>query len=198
MSKVNNKGATISVGSTGIHGERAEDDFYATQPKTVKSLLDVFPLKGSVLEPSCGMGHISEVLKEYYPNQEVISTDLTYRGYGEGNIDFLTHDYNRKFDNIITNPPFSLAKEFVEKGLEITNDKVIMLLKIQFLEGQARKDFLMNSPLKYIYVFSARQSTLKNGLELNPLNNKPWSTTLLLAWFIWEKGYEGEPIIRWL
>jgi predicted RNA methylase len=197
MGTVNNRGSSISVGGKGIN-DRAEDDFYATQSKTTKVLLDVLKLNGSILEPACGDGHISEVLKEYYPNQEIISTDLVYRDYGEGNIDFITHDYERKFDNVITNPPFSLAKEFVEKGLELSNDKVIMLLKIQFLESSKRKEFLINSPLKYIYVFSERQSTLKDGLELNPLNNKPWSTTLLLAWFVWEKGYVGDPIVKWL
>lgn len=144
------------------------------------------------------MGHISEVLKEYYPNQEVVSTDLTYRNYGVGDIDFLTHNYGRNFDNIITNPPFSLAMEFVERGLEITSKNVIMLLKIQFLESKSRKEFFKRNPPKYIYVFSDRQSTLKDGLELNPLNNRPWSTTLLLAWFVWEKDFHGEPTVRWL
>lgn len=99
---------------------------------------------------------------------------------------------------MITNPPFKYAKEFVGRALQISNKYVIMLLKIQFLESKIRKEFLVNSPLKYIYVFSERQSTLKDGLEINPMNNKPWSTTLLLAWFIWEVGYEGEPVVRWL
>ena len=27
---------------------------------------------------------------------------------------------------------------------------------------------------------------------------KKWSSTMCFAWFIFEKGYEGEPIIRWL
>lgn len=197
MNNLHNRGASISTGGKGVN-DRANDDFYATQSKTVKSLLDVFTLKGNILEPACGMGHISKVLEEYYPSQEIVSTDLVYRGFGEGNIDFLTYDYGRKFDNIITNPPFSLSKEFLEKSLELSNDKVILLLKIQFLESSKRKEILKNSPLKYIYVFSERQSTLKDGLELNPTNNKPWTTTLCLAWFIWEKGYTGEPIVRWL
>lgn len=197
MNNLHNRGASIGTGGKGTN-ERANDDFYATQSKTVKSLLDNFTLNGSILEPACGMGHISKVLQEYYPDQEIISTDLVYRGFGEGDIDFITHDYGRKFDNIITNPPFSLSKEFLEKSLEIANDKVILLLKIQFLESSKRKDLLKKSPLKYIYVFSERQSTLKDGLELNPTNNKPWTTTLCLAWFIWEKGYTGEPIVRWL
>lgn len=192
-----NKGASFSTGGKGIH-DRADGDFYATQSKTTEALLNRLKLNGSILEPACGMGHISEVLRKYYPNQEIVSTDLYDRNYGEIGIDFLTCNYGRKFDNIITNPPFSLAKEFVEKGLELVNDKVILLLKIQFLESKSRKEFLENSPLKYIYIFSERQSTLKDGLELNPLTNKAWSTTLLLAWFIWEKGYNGEPIVRWL
>lgn len=51
----------------GIHGirERESHDFYATDPIAVRVFLDNFKLKGSILEPSCGMGHISEVLKEY-------------------------------------------------------------------------------------------------------------------------------------
>ena len=116
---------------------------------------------------------MAEVLKDYYPNNEIISTDLIDRGYGQGGIDFLTYDYGRKFDVVITNPPFKLAKEFVQKGLEISNDKVIMLLKIQFLESKSRKEFLENSPLKYVNVFSERQYTMKNGLELNPNTGKP-------------------------
>jgi len=144
------------------------------------------------------MGHISKVLKEYYPENEIISTDLIDRGFGEGGIDFLSHDYGRRFDNIITNPPFKLAKEFVEKALTIANDKVIMLMKIQFLESKGRREFLENSPLKYVYCFSERQATMRNGWEVNPKTGKPWATALFLAWFVWEIGYEGEPIVRWL
>jgi hypothetical protein len=197
MSKLINRGSSISTGGKGIHS-RSDDDFYATPYGTTKALLDKLELRGSILEPACGQGHISNILKEYCPDSEITSTDLVNRGYGQGDIDFLTHDYKRKFDNIITNPPFKFAKEFINKGLELANDKVIMLLKIQFLESKGRKEFLENSPLKYVYVFSERQSTLKDGLELNPLTGKKWSTTLLLAWFVWEKGYEGEPIIRWI
>jgi len=61
------------------------------------------------------MGHLSKVLeKEGY---EVLSTDLIYRGFGEGNVNFLKE--NRKFNgDILTNPPFKLAEQFVEKGIK--------------------------------------------------------------------------------
>lgn len=130
------------------------------------------------------------------PNFNIISTDLIDRGYGEGNIDFLTHDYGRTFDTVITNPPFSLAKEFIERGLEVSDRLVIMLCKIQLLEGTKRKDMFLNTPLKYIYVHTTRQSTRKNGEPTN--NGKKWATTMCLAWFVWDKTYEGEPVVRWI
>jgi hypothetical protein len=187
-----------TLGYNKNHKYREENDFYATPPMEVFNILQYEKLIGTVLEPCCGMGHMAEGILKCGINNKLIATDLIDRGYGQGNIDFVTYDYNRRFDNVITNPPFKYAKEFVGRALQISNKYVIMLLKIQFLESKIRKEFLVNSPLKYIYVFSERQSTLKDGLEINPMNNKPWSTTLLLAWFIWEVGYEGEPVVRWL
>jgi len=189
---------SLITGGKSKTWQREKHDFYATPEETTRAILDVLVLEGSILEPACGIGHISKVLKEYYPENEIISTDLIDRGFGEGGIDFLSHDYGRRFDNIITNPPFKLAKEFVEKALTIANDKVIMLMKIQFLESKGRREFLENSPLKYVYCFSERQATMRNGWEVNPKTGKPWATALFLAWFVWEIGYEGEPIVRWL
>ena len=177
--------------------DRVENDYYATPPETTQSLLNVLELNGSILEPACGEGHISEVLKNNYPSSEIVSTDLIDRGYGRGGINFLEHTYDRTFTNVITNPPFKYMREFVEKALEISDEKVMMFGKIQFLEGKGRKEFLMNSPLKYVYVFSERQNPLRNGKSVDE-NGKKWSSTMCFAWYVWEKGYEGEPVVRWL
>ena len=184
------------AGGTPIRG-RVENDYYATPPESTQALLNVLELNGTILEPACGEGHISEVLKSNYPNSEVISTDLIDRGYGEGGINFLEHTYNRTFTNVITNPPFKYMREFVEKALEISDEKVMMFGKIQFLEGKGRKEFLKNSPLKYVYVFSERQNPLRNGKSVDG-NGKKWSSTMCFAWYVWEKGYQGEPVVRWL
>ena len=89
----------------------------------------------------------------------------------------------------------NLAKEFVEKALEITEDScyTIMFLKIQFLEGQARLKLFKKYPPKYVYVNSARQLCAMNG-EFE----KYKATALCYCWFVWQKGYNGEPIIRWI
>ena len=184
------------AGGTPMRG-RVENDYYATPPESTQALLNVLELNGSILEPACGEGHISEVLKNNYPNSEIVSTDLIDRGYGSGGINFLEHTYDRTFTNVITNPPFKYMREFVEKSLEISTDKVIMFGKIQFLEGQRRKEFLENSPLKYVYVFSERQNPMRNGSPVDE-NGKKWSSTMCFAWYVWEKGYEGEPVVRWL
>ena len=130
------------TGGSSDNFERQKDDFYATPPSTTKIFLDNFKFNDNsiFLEPACGMGHMSEVIKEYYSNAEVMSTDLIDRGYGLGGIDFLKHDYGRKFDIVITNPPFRFAKEFVEKSLQVSNKYVVMLLKVQFLESKDRKE----------------------------------------------------------
>ena len=122
LSKVLSGGQLAGGNSTS---KREENDFYATDPQTLKLFLYEFLKDNSldgkdILEPACGEGHISKTLKEMLPNCEILSTDLVDRGYGQGGVDFLTHDYGRTFDTVITNPPFSLAKEFIEKGLKVS------------------------------------------------------------------------------
>ena len=181
---------------------RVKDDFYATPFYATEAILDKEQLHGSILEPAAGEGHISKVLFERYPNSQIVSTDLVQRndkfGCGVvGGVDFITESYTSKFDNVITNPPFSLAKEFAERALEISREKVILFAKIQFLEGQQRKDFFATHPPRSVYVFSKRVNPLRNGIEVDE-NGKPWSSTMCFAWFVWEHGFTGEPGIRWL
>lgn len=197
MTKLN--GAQLAGGNSA--SVREENDFYATNPETVRLFLDEFikdnPFnEKDILEPACGNGNISEVLKEYYKNSNIISTDLIDRNYGVGGVDFLTSEFN-KVDMVITNPPFKFAQEFIEKGLEISNKYVVMLCKIQLLEGIKRKKMFLNTPLKYIYVHTTRQATWKNGEETDS-RGKKWATTMCLAWFVWDKKYKGEPTIKWI
>ncbi len=72
---------------------RAENDFYATHPDSVKALFDVFEIEYPALEPACGEGHISKFLDE----EQTDSCDLVYRGYGFGGVDFLTYNFKKTF-----------------------------------------------------------------------------------------------------
>ena len=89
--------------------------------------------------------------------------------------------------------------EFLEKGMKIINNngQIAMFLKIQVVEGGKRKELFKLYPPKYVYVFSKRQNPWRNGSPVDE-KGKPWSSTMCFAWFILEKGFTGEPIIRWL
>lgn len=171
--------------------ERQEHDYYATEPKAMELLLEVEEFDRNIWEPACGEGHLSDVLKKHGYN--VLSTDLISRGYGLGGVDFFKQ--HKPFDgDIITNPPYKYAQKFTEKSLELipTGNKVAMFLKVQFLEGQARRKLFEQHPPKVIYISSARLKCAKNG-EFHNVK----SSAVAYAWFIWEKGYKGHPIIKW-
>ena len=183
-----------SLSGTSVSRSRVADDYYATPPESTKALLEVEKFEGNILEPCCGEGHISDVLKE--SGYEVISNDMVDRGYGEFNEDYLKTD-KLKATNVITNPPFKYAKEFIEKSLQDTTGKVAMFCKIQLLEGVSRRDLFDNTPLKTVYVFTKRQNPLRNGSPVDE-NGKKWASTMCFAWFVWEHGYEGSPEIKWI
>lgn len=184
----------------GATEEREENDFYATDPNALRIFLDKFTADGeslnhNVWEVSCGDGGLSHVLEER--GHSVFSTDLIDRGYEHFDKQFDYLSANVPFDgDVLTNPPFSLAKDFVLQSLKNISDgnKVFMFLKIQFLEGiQRLKDIYSTFPPKFIYVHSSRQKCAKKAMF-----DRCSSPTLCYCWFVWEKGFNGEPILRWI
>lgn len=187
--------------SNHVEEEREINDYYATHYKATEMLCDLETFSKDILEPCCGEGHISKTLEARGYNVE--SMDLIDRGYGRGGIDFL--QYNNKVDkDIITNPPYSMAKEFVEHAMEIVTEghKVAMFLKLTFLESSGRKEMFRKYPPKKIWVSSSRIPCGKNGdfyqrdkdgnIKYNKDGTpKEVSSAVCYAWFIWEKGYQG-------
>lgn len=173
--------------------EREENDYYATEPKAVELLLEQETFSHKVFEPACGEGHISEVLKAN--GYCVCSSDLIDRGYGEAR-DFFKYTKIEERIDIITNPPYKVAKEFVEHAIQISKQgtKIAMFLKIQFLEGKARKKLFEKYPPKTIYVSSGRLHCAMNG----DFEKYGKSNAICYSWFVWEVGYKGDTIIKWI
>ena len=176
----------------GSNGNREVNDFYPTPEIATLELLNNIKIFGNVWEPACGEGHLSKCLEQW--GFKVKSSDLIDRGYGEQE-DFLLH-YNQENCDIITNPPYKLAEEFIKHSMEIlqTGNKAIFFLKVQFLEGQSRlKNIFKKYPPRYVYVHSERQQCSKNA-DFENLN----SNTLCYIWIIFEVGFCGETILRWI
>lgn len=192
MSKAKDHDVFVTIGASNHSNTKREDnDYYATDPAAMELLLQHEVFSKNVWECACGAGHLSKVLEDHGYN--VRSTDIVYRGFGVGNIDFLESD--ESFDgDIITNPPYKFAKEFVEKAIDVITGghKVAMFLRLQFLEGKSRRELFKNTPPKTVYVASGRIDCAKNGDF-----QKTQGTALAHAWFVWEKGFHGDPTIKW-
>jgi len=152
----------------------------------VKEKFD-YSLTSSCLEPACGEGAMVHVLEDYF------SKNLTYY---DKDVDFLKEE--RKFDYIITNPPFSLASDFILKAKNVANKKFCMLLPLSYLHGKGRFDSIYSDreffPLKKIHVFT-RYPMLGDPLRED---GKYRTGMMVYAWFVWEKDYRGEPSIGWI
>lgn len=189
------------VGGNPKNG-RTELDYYATNPEAVKMLLNTHRFElHDVLEPCVGAGHIANVIKEKKPYAQITALDIVDRGYPNTIVaNFLDWNTNKKYDTIITNPPYSLANEFIYKCMSLlkVDGQLAMFLKIQFLEGIKREKLFEDFPPKYVYVFKKRMRVFNNGIEVDPNTGKPWATTLCNAWFVWKNGNRNEPVIRWI
>lgn len=179
--------------SNHVPEEREQFDYYATDPKAVEMLLELETFSPMVWEPACGEGHISKVLQAH--GYEVVSTDLIYRGFGcPEPLDFLDKTLCGFAGDIITNPPYSVGLEFVERALERVRPgrKVAMFLKVQFLEGQKRGEFFKKHPPRTVYISRSRLTCYKNG-DMRGRH----SSAVAYAWYVWEKGFHGDPVIKW-
>lgn len=124
-------------------------------------------------------------------------SDIVDRGYPDTFIlNFLHNTETNKQVDIITNPPYKYAQEFVEKALQCVADghKVAMFLKLTFLEGKKRKKLFEHNPPVRIYVSSSRLNCVKNG----DFTLKTPSSAVAYAWYVWEKGFTGKPTIEWI
>lgn len=184
------KGKNFSTNNAS--GKRKESDYYATPYELTRRFLDKWNIDKSflILEPCCGEANaIVKVLQEKgFTN--TVSHDMNIDG-----IDFLK--YNEKVDYLITNPPYSLAYEFIQKAKIITDKQFSMLLPLSYLHGKKRYDNIwldQNFPLKEIYVFT-RYPML--GEELRD-DGKMNTGMMVYAWFVWDKYYKESPTINWI
>ena len=97
--------------------EREKNDYYATDPKAIDLLLTKERPAPRIWECACGEGHLSKRLTEL--GFKVYSSDLIARGFGEQK-DFLKQtELPLPHCDILTNPPYKYAAEFVPQALDL-------------------------------------------------------------------------------
>lgn len=176
--------------------ERQNEDYYATDPIAAEWLLKIeeIPRDKPIWECAAGEKHLSKVFEEH--GYKVRSSDLIVRTEDVEQLDFLTS--NETWDGtIITNPPYNQAVNFIQKAMESITEgnKVIMFLKVQFLEGKSRKKLFEKYPPKIVWVSSSRITCAKNGdFEYMKANG---GSAVAYAFYVWQKGYKGDTLIKW-
>ncbi len=179
------KGKNFSANNA--KGQRKKSDFYETPYSMTSHLLEVedFNKSLTVCEPACGDGAIVKILEKKWDN--VVAYDI------EKNFLWETENY----DYIITNPPFSLAYEFVQKAKQIATEKFAFLLPLSYLHGKKRYDNIYMDKqygLKKVYVFT-RYPMLGESLREDGKYN---TGMMVYAWYIFENHYSGLPVIDWI
>jgi hypothetical protein len=172
------------MSATNRGSVRNEADFYPTPGWCVRRLLEACPLPGgNWLEPAAGDGAIIKAVNAVRPDvrwsaldiRAEVAPQIAQTGASFIGADFLTTADaigSARFDVLITNPPFSLAQEFIERSLRVA-DCVAMLLRLNYLGGAKRCEFMRANPPS-VYVLPNRPSFTGHGTDATEY-----------AWFVW-------------
>ena len=182
--------------------ERQHEVFYATDPVATEWLLKLENIHDVVIDNSVGEGDLMfPIIKS---GRKVIGFDIVNRfsqhpGFEFRNENWLDFNPDKLLNaDIIFNPPYKLAQEFVEHSINLVEEgrKVCAFLKLQFLESKKRKELFEKYPPKTVYVSSSRILCAKNA-QFDDMRAAGGSA-VAYAWFVWEKGYKGDTEVDWI
>ena len=195
------------------HKEREALDYYSTPTEEVENILNILnlPFEDSViLEPCAGAGHMLQGIENYLQKtgqtpKEILASDIQSRGnitktpiwWGE-DCDYLSDNYKfKKADYIIMNPPYSVVEPFMMKALSTADKGVVMLGRLQMLEGVKRYEKVFKDcPPTDVYVYIDRIGCFKNGDTTQKQNS-----CQAYAWFYWDTSktvQDGFPRLHWI
>lgn len=200
MSEASKKAAVFICNGAVGHAkeERAQDDFYASEPAAAEWLLKIEPQLTRIWEPAVGSGSLAEVFRRNGKLGAI--SDLYDRGYHPDGIlqsygkDFLQMKKVWKGD-IVTNPPYCKGFDWAKHQLDCIEEGrySALFMKITFLEGKERRKFFNEFPPIRVWVSSSRLVCARYG----DFENYGKTKATCYAWFVWQKGFKGHPEIRW-
>ena len=184
----------MASSNTRRNEDAREDDLYTTPDWAVHAILKREPMVGSICDAGYGTGNITRALMYKGLSRKMITGVDRYLHALDVDVicDFLTYD--RKFCNVITNPPYKLFTPFVLKAIELSADKTLVFARINALETLKRyQDIYKDTPPNRIYLFANRVNCLKGdepGLH---------SSAVFYCWLVWDKHANvGKTTVEWI
>lgn len=146
-----------------------------------------------IFDPSCGFGRILQAADG--AGYLVYGTDIVSRStWCDAEENFLLS--TEPAMSIVSNPPFGIADAYTKHALRVAQEKVALLLPTKWMNSAKRGAWLETTPLRRVWLLGPRPSmppgpVIEAGIA-------PGNGTVDFAWFVWERGYEGRPELRWL
>lgn len=172
--------------------ERHADEWYVEPPWAVDALIAAErSFIGRVMDPCCGGDNIPIRLRG--KGVDAFGTDIRARSR---HCIVMPFDKALPYytpDSVVSNPPYDQAREFIDCALAHTRDRVCVLLRLTFLESIKRREWFKTVPLARVWVSSKRMSMPPGGSDVPAKGG-----AIAYAWFVFEHGYSGPPIIGFL
>lgn len=173
--------------------ERHKDDWYVEPAWCVHALVKgERPFMGTVLDPCCGGGNIVQALC----SNGVLAGGSDIQDRAGGTYPRLSYEQSLSISlptNVVSNPPYGVAEDFIMSCLAKAKDRVCVLLRLAFLEGIKRGEWFPTVPLARVWVSSKRISMPPGGTDIPAKGG-----AIAYAWFVFEHGWEGDPVVKFL
>jgi len=172
------------------------DDF-PTPPWATRALCELLDSEAEPLhrltcrEPAANRGHMVRPLREYF--QQVEAADVHDYGCGFPVQDYLFGPMPDKVDWTISNPPFRLAEQFIERAVRSSRRGVAVLVRSAFLEGVGRYERLFSVDQPAVVAQFAERVVMHKG-RLAPEG----STATAYCWLVWLTTTSSPTRLRWI
>lgn len=169
--------------------ERDANDWYVEPAWCVQALKDRVRFTGNIHDPCCGSGTIPKFMNG-------TGSDLIDRGFGYPTQNFLLS--TDTYDNIVMNPPYKLAQEFIEEALDRVRFKVAALVQTKFLSSQRRFRLFVRPETMRIIMFSRRPSMPPGNMLMEHGERIRGGGSIDYCWVIWGRGNKSPCTVEWM
>jgi hypothetical protein len=177
--------------SGGPSADRQANDLYPAPPEATLVLLREEKFIGKIWECASGEGHISKVLIE--AGHKVVSTDKYAKQYGYGKTQDFFACKKLKAPNVVTNPPYGLLNEFLEKVLQFDAIKIALHLPMPSILSVGRREIFIR------YGFPDRVYVFSPSLKVrHRVGEKPKTSIFNHTWCVWDGVSTRRTELKWV